>query len=244
MDNYASGRFAWHTIGRQGNVRQISRQDGIRNDIASTRWLYSELYAHTNLENYSDRLRVAMSRLRLSPPRATNQKHTFQYKELNICSHVFLRRIAIASPLTAPYNGPYKVVARSGRVFKVIIKGKVETVTADLTIVGDLTSRSSRRVRAGRNRWSTGQHFRPAHTMCGTAALAHSSTGLLGSKMCNRVTSIQPHGWIAAPCRTGLSSTLISDNVRKNMEWIKNESRKPSTLNEFLQRTTACWPSP
>ena len=33
--------------------------------------------AHTDLENYSDRLRVAMSRLRLSPPRATNQKDTF-----------------------------------------------------------------------------------------------------------------------------------------------------------------------
>ena len=87
--------------------------------------------AHTDLENYSDRLRVAMSRLRLSPPRATNQKDTFQYKELDTCSHVFLRRIAIAPPLTAPYDGPYKVVARSGRVFKVLIKGKVETVTAD-----------------------------------------------------------------------------------------------------------------
>ena len=87
--------------------------------------------AHTDLENYSNRLRVAMSRLRLSPPRATNQKDTFQYKELDTCSHVFLRRIAIAPPLTAPYDGPYKVVARSGRVFKVLIKGKVETVTAD-----------------------------------------------------------------------------------------------------------------
>ena len=85
--------------------------------------------AHTDLENYSDRLRVAMSRLRLSPPRATNPKDTL--KELDTCSHVFLRRIAIAPPLTAPYDGPYKVVARSGRVFKVLIKGKVETVTAD-----------------------------------------------------------------------------------------------------------------
>ena len=46
----------------------------------------------------------------------------FQYKELDI---------AIAPPLTAPYDGLYKVVARSGRVFKVMIKGKVETVTAD-----------------------------------------------------------------------------------------------------------------
>ena len=91
----------------------------------------STVDANTDLENYSDRLRVAMSRLRLSPPRHANQKDMFQYKELDTCSHVFLRRIAIAPPLTAPYDGPYKVVVRSGRVFKVLIKGKVETVTAD-----------------------------------------------------------------------------------------------------------------
>ena len=44
----------------------------------------------TDLENYSDKLRVAMSRVRLSPPPETNQKDTFQYKELDTCSHVFL----------------------------------------------------------------------------------------------------------------------------------------------------------
>ena len=87
--------------------------------------------ANTDLENYSDRLRVAMSRLRLSPPRETNKKDTFQYKEFDTCSHVFLQRIAIAPPLTAPYDGPYKVLAKSGRVFKVLIKGKVDMVTAD-----------------------------------------------------------------------------------------------------------------
>ena len=60
--------------------------------------------ANTDLENYSDRLRVAISRLRLSPPRDTHQKDMFQYKKLDTCSHVFLRRIAIAPPLTAPYD--------------------------------------------------------------------------------------------------------------------------------------------
>ena len=65
-----------------------------------------------------------MLRLRLSP-------RAFQNKELETCSHVFLRRFAIAPPLTAPNGGPYKVVARSDRVFKVMIKGKVEKVTAD-----------------------------------------------------------------------------------------------------------------
>ena len=54
----------------------------------------------------------------------------FLYKNIETCSHVFLRRIAIAPPLTSPYDGPYKVVARSGRVFKIMMKSKVETVTA------------------------------------------------------------------------------------------------------------------
>ena len=57
--------------------------------------------AHTDLDNYSDKLRVAMSRLRFCPPRGTHQKNIFQYKELETCSHVFLRKITIAPPLTA-----------------------------------------------------------------------------------------------------------------------------------------------
>ena len=62
--------------------------------------------AHTDLDNFSDKLRLAMSRLRLCPPRDTLQKNILQYKEIDTCSHVFLRRIAIAAPLTAPYDGP------------------------------------------------------------------------------------------------------------------------------------------
>ena len=87
--------------------------------------------ANTDLENYSDKLRVAMSRLRLCPQRDTQQHNIFQFKEIATCTHVFLRRIAIAPPLTAPYDGPYEVVARSGRVMKILVKGKVETVSLD-----------------------------------------------------------------------------------------------------------------
>ena len=87
--------------------------------------------AHTNLDNYSDKLRVAMSRLRLCPLRDAHQKNIFQYKEIDTCTHVFLQRIAIAPPLTAPYDGQYKVIMRSGRVMKILIKGKVETVSLD-----------------------------------------------------------------------------------------------------------------
>ena len=37
----------------------------------------------------------------------------------------------IAPPLTSPYDGPYKVIVRSGRVMKILVKGKVETVSLD-----------------------------------------------------------------------------------------------------------------
>ena len=87
--------------------------------------------ANTDLDNYSDKLRVAMSRLCLCSLRDSTQNSIFQYKEIDTCSHVFLRRITIASPLTAPYNGPYKVIVRSGKVMKILVKGKVETVSLD-----------------------------------------------------------------------------------------------------------------
>ena len=71
------------------------------------------VYANTDLENYSDKLHMAMSRLRLCPPRDTQQHNIFQYKEIATCTHVFLRQIAI------------------GRVMKILVKGKVETVSLD-----------------------------------------------------------------------------------------------------------------
>ena len=72
-----------------------------------------------------------MSRFCLCPPRDSPQNNIFQYKEIDTCSHVFFRRVTIAPPLTAPYDGPYKVLVRSGRVMKILVKGKVETVSLD-----------------------------------------------------------------------------------------------------------------
>ena len=59
--------------------------------------------ANTDLENYSDKLRVAMSRFRLCPPRDTQQNNMYAHMHtcILVCTHVFLRRIAIAPPLTA-----------------------------------------------------------------------------------------------------------------------------------------------
>ena len=163
--------------------------------------------ANTDLENYSDKLRVAMSRLRLCPPRATQQHNIFQFKEIATCTHVFLRRIAIAPPLTAPYDGPYKVVARSGRVMKIQGKGKVEKVSLD--------------------------RVKPAHMECEptTGTTIQRKTPSKPRKLtATRTSSKNPQG----PPRPGSADTPTSNGTRVNTksrrqsEAVKNRPQSQS----------------
>ena len=130
-----------------------------------------------------------MSRLRLCPPRDTQQHNIFQFKEIATCTHVFLRRIAIAPPLTAPYDGPYKVVARSGRVMKILVKGKVETVSLD--------------------------RVKPAHMECEptTGTTTQRKTPSKSRKStATRTSSRNPQG----PPRPGSADTPTSNGTRVN----------------------------
>ena len=145
--------------------------------------------ANTDLENYSDKLRMAMSPLRLCPPRDTQQHNIFQFKEIATCTHVFLRRFAIVPPLTAPYDGPYKVVVRSGRVMKILVKGKVETVSLD--------------------------RVKPAHMECEPTTdttTQHKPPSKSRKSTATRTSSRNPQG----PPRPGSADTRTSNGTRVN----------------------------
>ena len=161
--------------------------------------------ANTDLENYS----VAMSRLRLCPPRDTQQHNIFQFKEIATCTHVFLRRIAIASPLTAPYDGPYKVVARSGRVMKILVKGKVETVSLD--------------------------RVKPAHLECEPTTGTTIQRKMLNKpkrSTATRTSSRNPQG----PPRTGSADTPTSNgtSVKTKKSTAVRSSKKSATVPKQL----------
>ena len=165
--------------------------------------------ANTDLENYSDKLRMAMSRLHLCPPRDTQQHNIFQYKEIATCTHVFLRRIAIAPPLTAPYDGPYKVVARSGRVMKILMKGKVETVSLD--------------------------RVKPAHLECEPTTgtnIQRTTPNKQQSSKTTRISSRNPQG----PPRPGSADTQTSNrtSVKTTKSTAVRSSSKLATVPQQL----------
>ena len=46
-------------------------------------------------------------------------------------THVFLRNYSVRAPLTPPYTGPYRVLARTDKLFTLDVCGKKETVSID-----------------------------------------------------------------------------------------------------------------
>ena len=48
-----------------------------------------------------------------------------------MCTHMFICRDAIHTPLQPPYNGPFKVISRSTKSFKVDLGMCTDTVSID-----------------------------------------------------------------------------------------------------------------
>ena len=155
------------------------------------------------------KLRVAMSRLCLCPPGDTQQNNIFQNKEIATCTHVFLRRIEIAPPLTASYDRPYKVVARTGRVMKILLKGKVETVSLD--------------------------RVKPAYLECEPTTgtnIQRTTPNKQQSSKTTRISSRNPQG----PPRPGSADTQTSNrtSVKKTKSTAVRSSSKLATVPQQL----------
>ena len=79
----------------------------------------------SNNESESSELqhaRRAAAEFRPLPPRQ-NHRETYLPPQLNSCSFVFVREDAHHPPLTPPYRGPYKVLQRSDKAFKITLTG-------------------------------------------------------------------------------------------------------------------------
>lgn len=76
-------------------------------------------------------LRSTMQKLQPASATHHSPRTPFVFKDLATCSHVFLRRDAVKTPLQPPYDGPFEVINRSEKTFTLRISNKTTVVSAD-----------------------------------------------------------------------------------------------------------------
>ena len=80
---------------------------------------------------FLQQLRHHMDQLRPTPAARHASPASFIHKDLRDSTHVFLRQDAIRRALEPPYSGPHKVIARTGKTFTIVVRGRQVTVSAD-----------------------------------------------------------------------------------------------------------------
>ncbi|BHF73335.1 hypothetical protein SprV_0401641600 [Sparganum proliferum] len=81
-------------------------------------------------ENFVHRLRHFMRSLSPVPPRAPSTE-PYVEKGLANCTHVFVRCDRVRKPLESPYEGPFRVLARNSKTFRILRGDKEDVVSID-----------------------------------------------------------------------------------------------------------------
>ncbi|UYV83940.1 hypothetical protein LAZ67_X000653 [Cordylochernes scorpioides] len=81
--------------------------------------------------NFATQLKNYMSRIRPQPTRQTKQNNIFSHKDLDTCSHVFVRKDFVKRALSPPYEGPFPVISRSSKTFTVKINDQNKVISVN-----------------------------------------------------------------------------------------------------------------
>lgn len=85
-----------------------------------------------NHNMFIERLKEIMNNLKPVPSSNHNTKHkTFVHKDMETCTHVFIRNDSVRKSLQATYDGPFEVIARNQKHFTVNVKGKHKQISLD-----------------------------------------------------------------------------------------------------------------
>ncbi|XP_015436654.1 PREDICTED: uncharacterized protein LOC107191997 [Dufourea novaeangliae] len=82
--------------------------------------------------NVLEEVREHMWKVRTIPVAHHHRKRAFVFKDLQTCTHVFLRAGPIKKALERPYTGPHKIIERvSERVYNIDINGTSQSVAVE-----------------------------------------------------------------------------------------------------------------
>ena len=92
--------------------------------------VYTQNILDIEPSTFVQRLRVRMKNIRHTPPRPHSSRVQIS-PDLQSCEYVFVRHDAVRKPLQPPYDGPYKVLVRAEKFFKIQRTGKTDNVSID-----------------------------------------------------------------------------------------------------------------
>ncbi len=81
--------------------------------------------------SYVKQLREIFARVRPVPVQHKSSKSLFIHKDLWTCKRVLVRVDRVKYPLHSPYDGPFNVIERRKKYFKIDLNGKEDTVSID-----------------------------------------------------------------------------------------------------------------
>ncbi|UYV80342.1 hypothetical protein LAZ67_18002541 [Cordylochernes scorpioides] len=87
--------------------------------------------ASSPTEPWLEDFKRAMASLKPAPSKPHGNRHVYVPKPLETCSHVYLRRDLILPPLAPPYDGPFEVLFRKPKIYKLKIKKRSTWVSID-----------------------------------------------------------------------------------------------------------------
>lgn len=82
--------------------------------------------------NSNENLKQTMNDLEPTETSRHVEHPIFVHKSLDKCSHVFVRNDLVRASLQRPYEGPYQVIDRNNKYFKVRIRGRDINISIDL----------------------------------------------------------------------------------------------------------------
>lgn len=85
----------------------------------------------SNQSEYVEHLRNMIKTLKPKPIAQRDARTVFVHPHLNSCTHVFIRNDLIKKSLQAPYDGPYKILDRNDKFYKVQLPDRIVNVSID-----------------------------------------------------------------------------------------------------------------
>lgn len=81
--------------------------------------------------SFFEQLRELMNDLKPVPSSNHDKRKLFVHKDMDSCTHVFIRHDGVKKSLQSNYDGPFEVIFKNSKYFTVKVKGKNKNISLD-----------------------------------------------------------------------------------------------------------------